>query len=503
MQNRYLEKIAAAVDKNSKAYQAMKAHSEASKAKAEQSRPNPNPPARAEVPQAPGGDLNTSKAKAEYIARKQKEEKIRQHEMGRTPPNAAGTRETAGATKIHPADPSKQVSTVNNAPKNAGGKVEYPGVMARGSGSEVVPHPNVIDGEFKEIPGSLAAKVKELASRINMRHAGLAAGGLALAGGAYEVGKHMGHDKAAEEDRTMLQDVGTGARTGVFLGAGLGAGIAVAQHQDPKNKPSFSTLRKHMAGEMTQATDAMKNIRRNARAGIHEINAERAEDLDEHELYDLAIREHDFKDSVDHGASQYRRGLGRLGDHTRNTIKLNNIARALSTYNKGVFGGLATGAIGGAIYHHNHVKQAAEENPGLGKHVAAGAGLGASALAAYSGVPEVVKYLKKPRELGLDPLEAVPNVAYRLGKPALKGAMLGGANAAALYAMLHHNKQAAEEKFQPVNPAHKGLLHEEMGIAQGEPISEDALRHVIATTDNPHTRRRAQFALNARKWKHR
>lgn len=65
-------------------------------------------------------------------------------------------------------------------------------------------------------------------------------------------------------------------------------------------------------------------------------------------------------------------------------------------------------------------------------------------------------------------------------------------------------EKIAEEgaKFQPVNPAHKGLLHKEMGIPEGEHISEEALRKVIATTTNPHTKRRAQFALNARKWHH-
>lgn len=63
-------------------------------------------------------------------------------------------------------------------------------------------------------------------------------------------------------------------------------------------------------------------------------------------------------------------------------------------------------------------------------------------------------------------------------------------------------EKIAEEKFQPVHPSRKGLLHEEMGIPEGEHISEEQLRHVIATTDNPKTRQRAQFALNARGWKH-
>lgn len=63
-------------------------------------------------------------------------------------------------------------------------------------------------------------------------------------------------------------------------------------------------------------------------------------------------------------------------------------------------------------------------------------------------------------------------------------------------------EKIAKSSFRPVNPAHKGLLHEEMGKAQDEPISEEELRHVIAISTDPHTKRRAQFALNARKWHH-
>jgi hypothetical protein len=46
----------------------------------------------------------------------------------------------------------------------------------------------------------------------------------------------------------------------------------------------------------------------------------------------------------------------------------------------------------------------------------------------------------------------------------------------------------------------KGALHKQMGIPQGEKIPVQSLREK-AKSQNETTRKRAQFALNARKWK--
>ncbi len=67
---------------------------------------------------------------------------------------------------------------------------------------------------------------------------------------------------------------------------------------------------------------------------------------------------------------------------------------------------------------------------------------------------------------------------------------------------IEYIEKVAEEKFQPVHPSRKGLLHRELGIPEDEGISEEKLRSVIANTDNAKLRQRAQFALNARSWKH-
>ena len=47
----------------------------------------------------------------------------------------------------------------------------------------------------------------------------------------------------------------------------------------------------------------------------------------------------------------------------------------------------------------------------------------------------------------------------------------------------------------------KGGLHRDLGIAAGKKIPADRLRKA-ANSDDPKVRKRAQFALNARKWKH-
>ena len=47
----------------------------------------------------------------------------------------------------------------------------------------------------------------------------------------------------------------------------------------------------------------------------------------------------------------------------------------------------------------------------------------------------------------------------------------------------------------------KGALHKQLGIPKGEKIPTKTLREK-AHSSNETTRKRAQFALNAKKWKH-
>lgn len=52
-----------------------------------------------------------------------------------------------------------------------------------------------------------------------------------------------------------------------------------------------------------------------------------------------------------------------------------------------------------------------------------------------------------------------------------------------------------------INPAHAGLLHKELGVKPGKKLSlkqEEKAAH----SKNPAERKRANFALNARKWSH-
>jgi hypothetical protein len=53
-----------------------------------------------------------------------------------------------------------------------------------------------------------------------------------------------------------------------------------------------------------------------------------------------------------------------------------------------------------------------------------------------------------------------------------------------------------------INPAHKGLLREETHTPKGERIPERKIRKELRSKSRA-TRRRAQFAENARKWHHR
>ena len=50
-----------------------------------------------------------------------------------------------------------------------------------------------------------------------------------------------------------------------------------------------------------------------------------------------------------------------------------------------------------------------------------------------------------------------------------------------------------------IKKSHKGLLHRDLGVAQGKPIPEAKLAAAKKSKD-PKVRKRAQFAENAKKW---
>ncbi len=52
-----------------------------------------------------------------------------------------------------------------------------------------------------------------------------------------------------------------------------------------------------------------------------------------------------------------------------------------------------------------------------------------------------------------------------------------------------------------IKPSHRGLLHRSLGIAMRHKIPAAALEKAAHSKD-PAMRKRAQFALNAKKWKH-
>lgn len=52
-----------------------------------------------------------------------------------------------------------------------------------------------------------------------------------------------------------------------------------------------------------------------------------------------------------------------------------------------------------------------------------------------------------------------------------------------------------------INPANKGKLHQMLGISPDQPIPVRDLENAAHST-NPLERKRAQFALNARKFNH-
>ena len=51
-----------------------------------------------------------------------------------------------------------------------------------------------------------------------------------------------------------------------------------------------------------------------------------------------------------------------------------------------------------------------------------------------------------------------------------------------------------------IKKSHKGLLHKNLGVPQGEKIPASKLK--IKSTDSPAIRKKKQFALNARHWNH-
>jgi oligoendopeptidase F len=52
-----------------------------------------------------------------------------------------------------------------------------------------------------------------------------------------------------------------------------------------------------------------------------------------------------------------------------------------------------------------------------------------------------------------------------------------------------------------INPANKGKLRKAAGAKKGQNIPESELQKLKKST-NPAVRKRAQFAINAKKWKH-
>ena len=52
-----------------------------------------------------------------------------------------------------------------------------------------------------------------------------------------------------------------------------------------------------------------------------------------------------------------------------------------------------------------------------------------------------------------------------------------------------------------IKPSHKGLLHKDLGVPEGKPIPASKLASA-KNSPNPAVRKRANFAANAKKWKH-
>ena len=52
-----------------------------------------------------------------------------------------------------------------------------------------------------------------------------------------------------------------------------------------------------------------------------------------------------------------------------------------------------------------------------------------------------------------------------------------------------------------IKPSHKGLLHNDLGISPGKKIPLSSMLKAVHSADSAE-RKRAQFAVNARKWDH-
>lgn len=52
-----------------------------------------------------------------------------------------------------------------------------------------------------------------------------------------------------------------------------------------------------------------------------------------------------------------------------------------------------------------------------------------------------------------------------------------------------------------IKPSHRGRLHAALGVSQGQKIS-DASLHAALHSKNPHVRQMANFAVNAKSFKH-
>jgi hypothetical protein len=53
-----------------------------------------------------------------------------------------------------------------------------------------------------------------------------------------------------------------------------------------------------------------------------------------------------------------------------------------------------------------------------------------------------------------------------------------------------------------IKPSHRGRLHRDLGVPEGQKIKAAALERALHSKD-PAVRKRANFARNARKWHHR
>lgn len=52
-----------------------------------------------------------------------------------------------------------------------------------------------------------------------------------------------------------------------------------------------------------------------------------------------------------------------------------------------------------------------------------------------------------------------------------------------------------------IKPSHEGRLHEALGVSRGKNIPSDKLQSALHS-DDPHIRKMANFARNAKKWNH-